>query len=202
MSLDRLPAIVFHPVVPGFVVALATSIEHEGGLTTRLILVAAIVSAVCLGLPGVAVAVLYATGRLGRDVYLVDRKNRRYLYPVLLVSLGISAAIFTWYYPFPLARTMTIAAVIVSGTMAVANRWLKPSIHCAGNASIGVATAWVHGIWGVPFVLIVPLVAWSRVRTKNHTFVETIVGTAIGVALTAAACLILLGLPDCLRSGL
>ena len=188
----RIVALLFHPVAPGFVIALLTSIEHEGGLTPRLLVTAGVVSAICLGLPSVAILALYLSGRLGDDKYLERRENRRYLFPVLLVSLVLTGAVFTWWYPFPLARAMTAAAVVVASALAIANRWLKPSIHCAGDAGIGVATAWVHGVWGAPFLVIVPLVAWSRIHTKNHTPLETLVGTALGAGLTAAACALLL----------
>lgn len=188
----RVVAMVFHPVVPGFVVALATSIAHEGGLTPRLLTIAALVSAVCIGLPLLTTYAFFRLGYLGDDLYLVRRESRWFLYPVVLVCLATTAGIFTWLYPFALARAMAVAALGASAVMAMGNRWLKPSIHCAGLAGIAVATGWVHGAWGLVVAALLPLVAWARIETTNHDLAETVVGTLIGASVTFAACFTML----------
>ena len=112
-----------------------------------------------------------------------------YLYPPIGAGLVATFAVFTWLYPFPLARTMVIAAGVVMLMLFVGNRFTKVSIHCAANAGIGVATAWIYGWWGAPFLVFVPAVAWARITTNHHTPVQTVVGTSIG-AVGTCICLL------------
>lgn len=190
--LARLVALIFHPVVPGFFVALYAAIQHEGSATPRLWAVAALVSFVCIGLPLLGAYVAFRLGWIGDDLYLVQRENRRVLYPVAAVALAMAAQIFTYVYPFALATTMSWAALGVTLTLFFFNRRMKPSIHCAGLAGIATAATWVYGGAAVALFGLVPIVAWARVRTENHTVLETLIGAAIGGGITALACALLL----------
>ncbi len=184
----RILALVFHPVVPGFFVALYAAIEHEGALTPRLWGVAALVTFVCVGLPLLGTYAAFRLGWIGDDLYLVRRENRRVMYPVAAAALALAAAIFTWHYPFPLATAMCWAALGVTLTLFFFNRTVKPSIHCAGLAGIATAATWVYGAPVAPLFGLVPIVAWARIRTTNHTLVETVLGTGIGGGITLLAC--------------
>ena len=108
------------------------------------------------------------------------------------MALLATTTVFTWIYPFPMARAMSVAAIGVAVGLAIGNRWMKPSIHCAGIAGIAVATTWVHGPWGLIVAAMLPIVAWARIVTTNHVLGETLVGAAIGAAGTAIACATLL----------
>ncbi|MEQ8273775.1 MAG: hypothetical protein RMA76_16415 [Deltaproteobacteria bacterium] len=190
-SFARVLALVFHPVVPGFFVALYAAIEHEGGLTARLWSIAALVTGVCVVLPLATTGLAFRLGWLGDDLYLVRRENRRFLYPVAAISLAVAAAIFTWVYPFPLATAMCWAALGVTLALFAFNRTVKPSIHCAGLMGVATSATWVYGLTAAPLFVLVPIVAWARVRTENHTPLETLLGSAIGGVMTALACVAL-----------
>lgn len=188
--LGRALGLILHPVIPGFAVALLTSVRHEGGLTYRLIGVAALVLGLCVVLPLLPLLFLYLTKKTD-DLFAVRREVRSYLYPFAVLGLALSYAVFRWFYPFPLAATMVVAASVVTAMMATANQRLKVSIHCAGNAGVAVAAAWVYGAPGAALAFVVPVVAWARIKTKNHTPVETLVGTLLG-ALGTLGCLAVL----------
>lgn len=182
--------VALHPALIGFGVALYAALEKEGGLTPRLAKVAAIVSLCCLGLPLLAVLTAAKLHLTDGDRWASRKETRVYLYAGALLGLLLSFAVFSFLYPFWLAQRMTAAAVVVTVALAVVNRRLKASIHCAGDAGIAVAVGWTYGLpWGVLFGLGVPAVAWARVATRKHTVAETIAGTVVG-ALVTLLCLV------------
>jgi membrane-associated phospholipid phosphatase len=60
-------------------------------------------------------------------------------------------------------------------------RW-KISVHCSAAASLGAATWFLAGT-ALPLLLGLPLIAWSRVRLRRHTFWQTVAGSALGIWL-------------------
>ena len=173
-------AVLLHPVTVGFVPSVYAAVEHEGGLTARLMGITVLVAALCVGLPSLSLLVAYWTGRTD-DPFAVKRETRIYLYPASAVGLVAAFAVFTSLYPFPLARRMVVAAGLVTLGLAVGNRRTKVSIHTAANAAIAVAVGVTWGpAWAIPFALAVPTVAWSRVTTGHHTVAQTVAGGAIG----------------------
>jgi len=71
---------------------------------------------------------------------------------------------------------------------------LLVTITCTGLAwlvlALGVAPttmAWVLLGTPLPLVLIVPLVAWSRVRLRRHTLPQTVAGAVLGFVIFSAA---------------
>lgn len=63
------------------------------------------------------------------------------------------------------------------------NRKIKASIHLAVFSSLATVLGILYGglFWGLVFLI--PLVAWSRIRLKKHTFPETLVGTMLGTLI-------------------
>jgi membrane-associated phospholipid phosphatase len=188
----RLLGHVLNPVVPGFCVALVSSVWHEGGLTLRLIGVAVLVSALTVGLPFLVMAVAWWLGWTEGDLWAVRRESRRFLYPAVVLGLLAGLVVFRVVYPFPLAAAMTASAAVVISAMGVANRRAKVSLHCAGNAAIATATFWVYGGSALWLAGLVPIVAWARVRTGNHSVLEVLAGTIIGVLGTLACAALLI----------
>jgi membrane-associated phospholipid phosphatase len=61
-------------------------------------------------------------------------------------------------------------------------RW-KISAHAAGTAGIAVLMWQLLGASGSPILLIIPLVAWSRVRLGRHTLGQVLAGSAVGASV-------------------
>ena len=181
----RALGLLLHPAVPGFFVALYAAIQHEGGLTARLLGVAALVSGACILLPLFVLYLGYQLGLTGEDLWARERQHRRYFYPAALLGLAASFSIFVWIYPFPLARAMVLAAIGVTAGLAVVNGWLKASIHVAGNAAVSLAAIYAYGAPVSALLLIVPVVGWARVASGAHTPREVYAGAAIGTLGTA-----------------
>lgn len=69
----------------------------------------------------------------------------------------------------------------------------KISIHSVGVAGPVVFLIYVFGYPGLIFLLLVPLVMWSRLFLKRHTVSQVIVGAFLGFALTTAQIYFFLG---------
>jgi membrane-associated phospholipid phosphatase len=58
-------------------------------------------------------------------------------------------------------------------------RW-KISVHSASVSGVTLFIVWVFGITVAPLALIIPLVAWSRVKLQRHTPAQVIAGVLLG----------------------
>lgn len=56
----------------------------------------------------------------------------------------------------------------------------NPSLHAAGVSGAAVCLTWVFGAWGLPALLLVPLVAWARLALGRHTPAELALGMLVG----------------------
>ena len=86
------------------------------------------------------------------------------------------------------AAVQTVQALLFLG---VTLRW-KISAHCAGYTGLAIVCCWLFGSDALPALILVPVVAWSRVFLERHTLGQTLAGTAAGCALWLLA---LAGLP-------
>ena len=66
----------------------------------------------------------------------------------------------------------------------IVNKWIKASIHVATATSVILFIGIVYKGYSFFLLSLIPLLAWSRVKTKEHTALETIIGSILGVALT------------------
>ncbi len=158
------------------------AVVHElGSEPWPLLKLALLASALSLGPALIWIAVLFKLGWIGRDVLLVERKNRPWVYPVMMLSFALDAELlFVHWAPFPLGRAMAWAACAVCLAMLVANFVSKVSLHCAGNAGILTGVALAYGGWALALVWILPVVAWARLTTGNHTLGQVLAGSVLG----------------------
>jgi hypothetical protein len=70
-----------------------------------------------------------------------------------------------------------IVAVII-------NQWIKASIHMATLTSVLLFIGILYGGYFFLLFLFIPLLAWARVKMKEHTPIETVVGTILGIVIT------------------
>lgn len=66
----------------------------------------------------------------------------------------------------------------------VVNRWIKASIHVATATAVILLIEMIYKGYSFFLLSFIPLLAWSRVKTKEHTYLETVIGCVLGVALT------------------
>jgi hypothetical protein len=84
-------------------------------------------------------------------------------------------------------KTLFIALfAVILGLIAIviANRWIKVSIHLATLTSAVLFIGIVYGGYFFLFLILIPLLAWARVKMKEHTPLETIIGSILGIVIT------------------
>jgi membrane-associated phospholipid phosphatase len=149
----------------------------------------------CYGLltvvvPTLYVLVLYQRGAVS-DFHLRIRSER--VRPTLvMLAASIAILIFLDAGDGPaLLLTLAGANVIQTGLFfAITLRW-KISAHTASAAMLAVLAVWgLVRVAAIPIVLIVPLIAWSRVRLEDHTLAQVVVGAILGGLIFSGALLI------------
>ncbi|MFA5364644.1 MAG: hypothetical protein WC325_05620 [Candidatus Bathyarchaeia archaeon] len=112
------------------------------------------------------------------DLYVSNKEKRTPFFLIAITSYSIAATIFfatNTSVMFLLALGYTAVTVILMGI----NLFWKVSIHCAGVTGPIFALLFVFGIQALPLSSIILLVCWSRIKLKNHTLAQTLVGTLI-----------------------
>ena len=85
--------------------------------------------------------------------------------------------------------TGVLAATAMLCVAALANRWIKLSLHLACAAFAGVV---LLGLWwpaGSVLLACLPVLAWSRLRLARHAPMEVVGGALLGAAAGGAALL-------------
>lgn len=107
-------------------------------------------------------------------------------YPVGLLVLNLVRA------PTVYVAILTSYVAVVLGLILV-NLFYKASGHAAGVAGPIAALLFFKGWIALPFVALLPLVAWARIQLRDHTLGQTIVGGLLSAAITILT-LVLFGL--------
>ena len=128
---------------------------------------------------------LYRTGQVS-DLDIQIREQR--VKPLIFTLSSSALACVMMVVGRAPALMITIAAcywVQMVLVFLITLRW-KISVHCATAAG---AAALVQILLGTPLPLLLglPMMAWSRVKLQRHTFLQTIGGTVLGLAMMRLA---------------
>lgn len=116
-----------------------------------------------------------------------DRRQRRSMYPVLLLAMGtVSALGWGTHQPRPLTLGLSVAWLMVAGASLI-NRWFKCSLHAAMAFFLGGALVVLIGPAGGWALLLAALVGTSRVVLGRHSAAEVAVGGGLGLGAAALA---------------
>lgn len=127
-------------------------------------------------------AVLYFYKKNFSDLNVSKRETRTPLLVIAIISYSMAAIIFSVTNTkilFLLALGYTFVSLIIM----IVNLFWKVSIHCAGVTGPIFSLIFVFGLTALPLSLIIGLVGWSRIKLKNHTFSQTLVGTLISLTV-------------------
>jgi hypothetical protein len=117
-----------------------------------------------------------------------DKDNRPLLYKVSIAVSFAAAAYFHFVEPSP---SIVRGSIVVAGMLflaAVLNRRIKISLHLAFACFCGILLIRVRLSYGLPMLLLVPALIWSRIVLSRHVFSEALGGILMGTL--AAACFI------------
>jgi len=126
--------------------------------------------------------VLYFYRKKVVDLYVSKKEFRTPFFLIAIALYSMAAVIFfatNTKIMFLLALSYTFVTVI----LLLVNRFWKVSVHSAGVAGPVFALIFVFGVIVLPLSLLLVLVSWSRIRLKKHTFMQTLAGSLIPVAV-------------------
>lgn len=66
----------------------------------------------------------------------------------------------------------------------IVNKWIKASIHLATFTAVALFVGIVYKGYFFLALALIPLLAWSRIKMKEHSLRETIVGSILGIMIT------------------
>ena len=114
------------------------------------------------------------------DFWISTRAER--LTPALFLLTAFVALLTVLFlldapqYLFLLTLSMGLASLAVA---LITLLW-KASAHCTVAGHAATAGLLLLGPLGIIFLLVLPLVIWSRIVTGAHTLLQTLVGTTVG----------------------
>ncbi len=178
----RAVSILLHPFLS---IGLLVVLSSRGGRQSLLLLVFSLL----IGIP----VVLFIRRQLRTGSWQnVDASNPSER-PALFAVVGLMcAATGAWFYltgsPRQALGTLGVAAMTLVAYAVL--RWTKLSLHLAFGVYAASVLLQVRPAWGLGLMLLMPLLAWSRLTLERHRPSELIWGAILG-AVTAAAILFL-----------
>jgi membrane-associated phospholipid phosphatase len=129
---------------------------------------------------------LYATDRIA-DLDMSVRTEREAVFGAFVVFFFLgTAALWFMHAPRLLVATMggyAVASLIVQ----YITRYWKISTHALGITASLTALVYLYGPQPLPFLVLIPIVGWSRIYLKAHTFAQVAAGTALGASCVLVA---------------
>lgn len=149
--------------------------------------------ALALGTPVIAGTLLLWRRELRRgaisDWHVSRREERLQPIPILasLLATGIPLVVlYVWDGPRYLLAASLAGFALVLFNLLVTVRW-KISQHVSSVALSATLITAAVGMAASPLLLLIPLVAWARVKVGAHTMLQVIAGGVTGAAITLGA---------------
>lgn len=174
---------IFHPVV--FVLLMPYFLIYRQTTSILYALKWEIFSALFIFL-GVILVVLEKRRGIFSDFDL-SKRNERWKFFLIVLSPSSLYFVFSFFLKgMFFSTTLTSFGVILALFMfAVANKFIKPSIHTGVACAYVLSVALLYG--PIAFLLtfwMIPVIVWARLTLKKHTVNEVLVGGIIGTAIT------------------
>jgi hypothetical protein len=117
--------------------------------------------------------------------YDVSKREQRPLLFLVAILLAVIYLIGLLLFDAP-AILFIVTFGIILGILAasIVNNWIKASMHVATASALLSAVAIVYGRFYYTLLLLIPVVAYIRIKAKRHTIPETIAGAVFGCTLS------------------
>jgi hypothetical protein len=114
------------------------------------------------------------------DLDISKREQRPLLFLIgMVLTLIYLATLFLFHAPgILIIGTMSIILGII--ILGVVNTYTKVSWHLAVLSALLTFLIIAEGWRALVGLLLLPVVAWARIKTKNHTLFQTILGALLG----------------------
>lgn len=115
----------------------------------------------------------------------VSKREQRPLLFFVCAILGIIYLVGLFQFNGPVILKEIMVGIMV-GILLVSfiNTRLKASIHVATISALLFSLAVVYNGYYLLLLILIPLVAWSRLKIRRHTLPETVVGGLLGILLS------------------
>ena len=119
------------------------------------------------------------------DLDVSKREQRPILFIVgLFIAISYLIILFLFHAP-GILQTGTFALILGLFIIGIFNMFTKVSGHLAVLSSFLTFVVLVEGWRFLVLFVLLPILAWARIKTKNHTPLQTILGSTIGILTTA-----------------
>jgi len=136
-------------------------------------------------LPTLYVVLLLKQGKI-ENFHMPNRENRNKPYLVIIGSNLLGAVLMAILDAPFLLLAFAVMGVTQSTLLFLINMYWKISGHATAISGLSVFIVAALGWSLAPVLVMVPLVAWARIRTYSHTFWQTIAGILTGTTFILA----------------
>ena len=112
--------------------------------------------------------------------HIPNRENRKGVYLVIIGSNILGGLVMIALKAPFLLLAFGIMGVMQSTLLFLVNIYWKISGHTTAISGLSVFIVAALGWSMSPVLMIVPLVAWARIKTKSHSFWQTVAGVLTG----------------------
>ena len=122
---------------------------------------------------------LYSTDRIA-DLDMSVRSEREKVFGIFVVFYGLGTGTL-WLIHAPALMTASMAGYTAASLVVqYITRYWKISTHALGITAPLVVLIYLYGVQPLPFLILIPLVGWSRVWLRAHTPLQVVAGTVLG----------------------
>ena len=122
---------------------------------------------------------LYSTDRI-TDLDMSVRGERERVFGIFVVFYTIGTLVL-WGVHAPALLTASMAGYAAASLVVqYITRYWKISTHALGITAPLVVLVYLYGPQPLPFVVLIPIVGWSRVWLRAHTVLQVVAGTVLG----------------------
>lgn len=118
------------------------------------------------------------------DFDVTKRAERKPLY-LFVIILSVIYIVLLILFGGP-KSFMVLGVGVLAGAILfeMINRKLKASVHVAAVSAFMCTIALLYGGFYLLLPFLIPVIAWSRIHMKRHTFSEALTGGVVGIFLT------------------
>lgn len=131
--------------------------------------------------PTAYVGLLLKRGKI-ETFHIPNREDRRRPYQVIILCNMLGVALMVLYHAPFLLIAFGVMGVMQSTLLYVINSRWKISGHTTAISGLSVFMVAALGWSLAPVLVMVPLVAWARVRTKSHSLWQAVAGVLTGAS--------------------
>jgi len=122
---------------------------------------------------------LYSNDRIS-DLDMSVRSEREKVFGIFVVFYAVGTLVL-WLVHAPTLLTASMAGyAAASAVVQYITRYWKISTHALGITAPLVVLIYLYHEQPLPFLVLIPIVGWSRVWLRAHTLLQVIAGTLLG----------------------